>query len=174
MDKKTVALLLEVSEKSVSRYAAAGKLPSRYIQGKNGKQLEFDEADILKFKEDLSLPFERAIVKDSGAQPNPDAGTTLATLPRPDAAALAFLARLQAIGQPNPGQPESNQEIAAKMLLTLEEARRLTGLSRAVLVDAIKAGELRALTIGRGYKLRPDDIEDWIEKMFKSASKGKK
>jgi excisionase family DNA binding protein len=180
MDKKTVANYLGVSEKSVSRYAASGKLASRYIQGKNGRQLDFEEADVEKFKEELALPVMRAFVKpaqDNGGQDTIDNSAALATLPDQNAALLALLGQLQGAGQagqPRTGQGQSVVPIADKMLLSLDEARALTGLSRGVIVAAIKAGELPALTIGRGYKLRPDDLEDWIEKMFKISGKGKK
>lgn len=180
MDKKTVAQMLGVSEKSVSRYAAAGKLPSRYIQGKNGKQLEFNEADVVKFKEDLALPTERAFVKptlDNHGQDTSDTGTALATLPASNPALLALLAQLQTLGQtaqPNPRHAENAVPVAAKRLLTLDDARALTGLSRQVLKTAIDAGELHAFMVGRAYRMMPDDLDAWLRGIAKAAKQKKK
>lgn len=180
MDKKTAAAALGVSEKSISRYAASGKLPSRYVMGKNGKQLDFDEGDVAHLKEEMALPLERAIprpIPDNEGQDTGDSGAMLATLPNPQAALIALLGHLQGVGQdgqPQTGQGQNAVPIASKMLLNLEDARALTGLSRHVIVAAIKAGELPAVTIGRGYKLRPADVQAWLDSMFKTAKKGKK
>jgi len=167
MDRKTVAQTLGVSEKTVSRYVAAGRLPD---VRKNGA-LDIAEADVLRLKAELEAPVITARDNETGQE-----RTAIVVVPRARGikpgnalAVIEGVTRQRETGQEKPFVP-----VADKLLLNLEDARALTGLSRGVLVDAIKAGELRALTIGRGYKLRPDDIEDWIEKMFKSASKGKK
>jgi excisionase family DNA binding protein len=54
-------------------------------------------------------------------------------------------------------------EIADKVLLTLSEAQALCGLSRAVLRSAIDAGDLKAQTIGRAWRVKRSDLDKWIE-----------
>ncbi len=53
--------------------------------------------------------------------------------------------------------------LAAKLLLKLDECSALTGLSRAVLRSAIDAGELKAQTIGRAWRVKRSNLDKWIE-----------
>lgn len=180
MDKKAAAAALGVSEKTVSRYAASGKLPQRYIKGKTGRQLDFDQADVERLKEELDLPIEGAVVaanQPSQAETGREGALSTLAPPAPVDAQIARLAQVvRAVidaGQRETRQPDT-LAIASKMLLNLEDARALTGLSRQVIVAAIKAGELPSVTIGRGYKLRPADVQTWLDSMFKTAKRGKK
>jgi excisionase family DNA binding protein len=50
-----------------------------------------------------------------------------------------------------------------KLLLTLPECQALTGLSRAVLRDAIEAGDLKARQMGRPWRVKRADLEAFIE-----------
>ncbi len=49
-----------------------------------------------------------------------------------------------------------------KLLLNLNDCRLLTGLSNDFLRDAIKAGTLKAKIIGRGYKVKRQDLDEFI------------
>lgn len=73
------------------------------------------------------------------------------------------LARRHADEQKKP----TAQESAAKLLLNLEEAQVLTGLSRAHLRAAIQSGELQARRLGRGWKVRRTDLEKYLAEVFK-------
>ncbi len=57
------------------------------------------------------------------------------------------------------------REAAAKLLLTLAEAQVLTGLSRSTLRAAIDDGDLKARQIGRGFKIKREELERWIKKL---------
>ncbi len=75
--------------------------------------------------------------------------------------ALEVLSRLaDAIEKP---AQTTVQETGAKLLLTLDDCRILTGLSRAVLRAAIDAGELKAQQIGRAWRVKRSDLGKWIE-----------
>jgi Helix-turn-helix domain len=105
--------------------------------------------------------------------------------PLPDAAQLDALARLlAAIGvtttlndQPRPlagppGQAPQDQAsqdqarpvvpVADKLLLTLAEVQGLTGLSRAVLRQAIKDGALQARPIGKAWRVTRTALESYV------------
>jgi excisionase family DNA binding protein len=58
------------------------------------------------------------------------------------------------------------QECAAKLLLSLDEVQVLTGLSRGVLRDAIATGALAGKKIGRGWKVRREDVEQFVKELF--------
>lgn len=57
----------------------------------------------------------------------------------------------------------SVQETAAKLVLSLDECRTLTGFSQGTLKAAISAGELKAQKIGRGWKVKRSDLERFVE-----------
>jgi excisionase family DNA binding protein len=42
----------------------------------------------------------------------------------------------------------------------------LTGLSRAVLREAIEAKRLKGALIGRAWRVRRADVEDYLKKLF--------
>ncbi len=52
-----------------------------------------------------------------------------------------------------------------KLLLNLNDCRLLTGLSDANLRDAIKAGTLKGKIIGRGYKIKRQDLDDFVNNL---------
>lgn len=73
---------------------------------------------------------------------------------------------LQAAGAGNSATSQSPQNLAAKMLLTLAETQTLTGLSRDTLKRAIGDGLLPAKQMGRAWRLRPEDVRDWLRTCF--------
>jgi excisionase family DNA binding protein len=58
-----------------------------------------------------------------------------------------------------------SQNVGQKILLSLKECRTLTGLSDDNLRDAIHNGKLKAKIIGRGYKVKRDDLDSYIKKL---------
>ncbi len=73
---------------------------------------------------------------------------------------------LQAAGAGNSATSQSPQNLASKMLLTLAETQTLTGLSRDTLKQAIGDGLLPAKQMGRAWRLRPEDVRDWLRASF--------
>ena len=55
--------------------------------------------------------------------------------------------------------------IEEKLLLTLPEVQALTGLSRDTLRDAIKQNQLSAKIIGKAWRVKRSDLEDYIENL---------
>jgi excisionase family DNA binding protein len=53
--------------------------------------------------------------------------------------------------------------IADKILLTVKDARGLTGLSEKRIIEAIHAGKLNAKIIGKGWKIKRGDLNDFID-----------
>ena len=55
--------------------------------------------------------------------------------------------------------------IQYKLTLSIAEASALSGLSRQRLRAAIKDGTLTAQIIGRGYRVKRTDLEDYIDSL---------
>jgi excisionase family DNA binding protein len=55
--------------------------------------------------------------------------------------------------------------VSEKILLNLFDCRLLTGLSEASLREAIKSKKLKAKIIGRGWKVKRQDLDEFIKKL---------
>jgi excisionase family DNA binding protein len=49
--------------------------------------------------------------------------------------------------------------------LKLDEASLLTGLSRQILRDAIEAKKLKAKIIGRAWRIKREDLDQYLKKL---------
>lgn len=82
----------------------------------------------------------------------------------------AFTQALQAVAEVVRDQREPAEDrladLNAKKILTIAEAARLSGLSESAIRAAIRSGDLKGRLIGKGYKTRPEDLDDYIGKLF--------
>jgi excisionase family DNA binding protein len=65
----------------------------------------------------------------------------------------------------NHGSRVTATELRSKLLLTLDEAQIITGLSRDLLQEAIKNGELPSKIMGKAYRIKTQDLERYIENL---------
>lgn len=186
MNKTEAAALLGVSVRAVERYAAADKLPARYIRGKTGQILDFEQADLERFKIEIETPTPKGTStattsSDDQRQGERDKARQEATEDTRQSSTMA-LAKVVAphteASQTNPalqllvqalqelqktgGRPLS-VPVEAKPLLTLAECSTLTGLSRATLKNAVDQGTLNARQIGRAWRVRRDELDQWLQ-----------
>lgn len=155
MTKTEAAELLSVSEKTISRYVATGKLTGRYVAGKTGRQLEFDADDVERFKVESAAPIE--VRQDR----------TTAIVPTvPGVPTSELLAEFVRAVVAETGQGKSIIPTSEKMVLSLDEAAALSGVPRGVLNDARRAGHLRTRKLGRGYKVLRADLESFAAGLF--------
>lgn len=156
MDKKQAAKFLGVSTRTIENYAKEGRISVTYVSGKNGKQAEYKEDELRHLKEELETPVHRSFVAPNSSEitPSEDFGG-LATAPQ---------ARLI----------ELLEEIAAQMwvlpwnrlVFSLEEAALQSGYSKSHLRSAIALGHLKAKKVGKGWKVRPQDLERYTNWLF--------
>jgi len=147
MNKKEVAEFLGVSTRIVEKYASEGRLGKvTYVRGRTGKQAEYTREAVENLKTMLDSP-----------------DTALTATRSPDA--RLFVAQLaEALARSE--QPRSEGvRTSEKLLLNLTDCRLLTGLSDANLRDAIREGKLKAKIIGRGYKVKRADLDEFVEKL---------
>jgi excisionase family DNA binding protein len=146
MNKKEVSEFLSVSTRIVEKYASEGRLGEvTYVRGKTGKQAQYDREAVENLKRMLESP-----------------DTSLATK-SPDA--RLFAAQLvEALI--NREQPRSEAiRTSEKILLNLNDCRLLTGLSDANLRDAVHDGRLKGKIIGRGWKIKRQDLDKFIKNL---------
>jgi excisionase family DNA binding protein len=152
MNKQDAATSLGISVRSLQRLVQSGKISVTYKRGESGKQeaiFNSDELENYKQQRDVET------VKSA------DATTGDTALARTDA--TQFLEILKAAVAPD--RKPVVVEIADKPLLKLDEASALTGLSRAILREAIDANQLKAKMIGRAYRIKRPDLDEYINKL---------
>jgi excisionase family DNA binding protein len=162
MNKKEAAEYLGVSTRLVEKYASEGRLGEvTYIRGRTGKQAEYDRQAVEKLKAVLDTP-DTAI-----ATRTPDARLFAAhlveILERREQANIEAIRGLLTDGS---GKPRSaSVRVSEKTLLTINDCRLLTGLSRQLLRQAIEDGKLKGRIIGRAYRVKRGDLDRYIEKL---------
>jgi excisionase family DNA binding protein len=184
-DKKQAAEYLEVTTRSLERYTNEGRISVRYEQSPNGEVAMFDPEELKNFKADRQTSrIKPTVVPERSAQTdpptdlpsqiarspqtqteryNPQSESTqgLATLIAPLAGIFGDLTR----ALDRFGSRVTTVELRSKLLLTLDEAQTITGLSRDLLVDAIRAGELPSKIMGKAYRIKTQDLEQYIAKL---------
>jgi len=67
------------------------------------------------------------------------------------------------------GPAEPNSTSAMGAFLTVAEVAKQLRVSNMTVYRLIKAGEMRALRIGRGYRLKEDDVRRYLQQRYMDA-----
>jgi hypothetical protein len=146
MNKKEVAEFLNISTRLVEKYSSEGRLGEvTYVRGKTGKQAEYSKEEAENLKKSLESPDTTIAVK------SPDARLFVASL----------VEALHSREEPR----SASVRVGEKILLNVKDCQLLTGLSDANLRDAIKSERLKAKIIGRGYKVKRQDLDEFINNL---------
>ena len=157
MNKKEAASYLDVSERAIERYTSKGKLHVRYEDKPSGGTVAvYDEEEVAKLKTELEQPAPITTIAEATPTPRQKA-TSLSPVGASEWTQV-FSAAFTA-------QQEAQAVIVAitdKLTLNLEEAARLSGLSRGFLATAIHQGTLPAAKRGRGWNIKRTDLDTYI------------
>ncbi len=151
------------SVRTVERYASRGMLSVTYEKGTTRDVPMYDEAEVHALAERSKSP--STPMRPSIEPPEEIGATAIAT--RSDngdmrlSQAVAFLAELEKARRVEP----TITDLAHKLTLSLVEAAQLAGLSRGHLRAAIEAKKLKARIIGRGWRVKREDLEAYISKL---------
>ena len=185
MTKQQAADFLGISPRTLERAVKKSSIAARYEKGKTSDVLVFDEAELERYKAEQEAPthlptVERATPATSNGAPTnrmetptnfANSDNALATFGElsPESANGMGLALLQALSQLQPGAVAAANSgppltpPSQKLLLSLGEAQSYSGLSRANLLQAIHDESLAAKIIGRGWKIKRRDLENYVE-----------
>lgn len=67
------------------------------------------------------------------------------------------------------GPTEPNSTSAMGEFLTVAEVAKQLRVSNMTVYRLIKAGEMRAVRVGRGYRLKEDDVRRYLEQRYMDA-----
>jgi excisionase family DNA binding protein len=162
MNKKEAAEYLGVSTRLVEKYASEGRIGAvTYVRGRTGKQAEYDRQAVEKLKVALDTPDTALTTRTPEARLF---ATLLAeVLERREQANIGALRGLLNDGSDKPRS--ASIRVSEKILLTINDCRLLTGLSRQLLRQAIEDGKLKGRLIGRGFRIKRDDLDVFIKKL---------
>jgi excisionase family DNA binding protein len=189
LDKKQAAEYLGVTTRTLERHAKEGKLSVRYETSQFGEVAMFDPEELEAFKEGKQTSrikptiaegrlrvnepnqpeqIDRPVNPQSQIARSPQAELFNPQQPETTFGIAALMAPLGALfgnlprAIDNHGSRVSTTELRSKLLLTLDEAQAITGLSRDLLIDAMKNGELPSKIMGKAYRIKTQDLERYI------------
>jgi excisionase family DNA binding protein len=184
LDKRQAAEYLGVTTRTLERHAKEGKLSVRYENSQFGEVALFDPEELEAFKEGKQTTRIKPAVEPERSdqltpKPQNQIVRTLQTqleLANPQQPETTFgigalIAPLGALfgnltrAIDNHGSRVTTTELRSKLLLTLDEAQTITGLSREILQDAIKNGELPSKIMGKSYRIKQKDLERYIDEL---------
>ncbi|MBD2296847.1 helix-turn-helix domain-containing protein [Anabaena sphaerica FACHB-251] len=179
MNKQEAAEFLGVSVRALERYVQQGRISVKYEKGKTRPTANFEQAELEAFREELNQPsvkpaFEsRQTATDESRQiaTDQEQETGIAVQTPGEITEFGEIATVDRLASIIEGllSQDNNQPkvaIADKLLLTMAEAQALTGLSREFLKDAIASGELKAKLIGKGWRIKRSDLDEYVDKLF--------
>jgi len=162
MNKTEAAQYLGIGLRSLERYTADGKVASRKVKGKTGPLLDYEEEELERFRTELGIPqVVGKIVREINSESPPPSSALAVFTPQ----SSQLVPAKQTVSKPEKSPIEPVQA-AAKLLLTLAEAQTLTGLSPARLRSAAVSGELKGAKIGRAWRVRRADLEEYLRQLF--------
>jgi excisionase family DNA binding protein len=167
LTKQQAAEFLGVNVRTLERYTQEGKIGGRYEKGKTRSVMIYDEDELQAFKAAQETKTYKPAVDQTPTNPDRDE-TALSKfaevthlLPLFDG--LNHLADVLKVLREEQELDRLSVPIHHKLTLSLAEASALAGISRQRLRQAIKDGTLTAQIIGRGYRVKRTDLEDYVD-----------
>ncbi len=183
MNKREAAEFLGLSEKTVERYKSSGKLSARLkrivgADGKSRKVLDFNQSDLERLQRELSGNVVFPELTDGHPQTETQTDTDRQT--QLDTANFAGN-EVSIYGQTPTANlfgiilksfetmSERHLEVSnrfQKLMLTVDEATAISGLPKAYINRAIKKdGSLKATKIGGRYRIKRQDLDEFINNL---------
>jgi excisionase family DNA binding protein len=171
MNKQESADFLGVSVRALERYVQQGKISVKYEKGKTRSTANFDSTELEAFKAELNQPSYKPAIESRQTATNIQHQTDKPMLYPGEISEfgdISVIDKLAGIIEGLLGKTDTQPTvpIADKLLLTLPEAQALTGLSREFLRDAINDGTLKAKMIGRGWRIKRSDLDEYVAGLF--------
>jgi excisionase family DNA binding protein len=171
MNKEEAAKYLGMSVRSLQRLTSEG-LFKPALTGNKGAAV-YDAAELRQWR-DMSED-ERRRARDDARKPAPGVlspmtvmtgkadvtGNGVMTVTRDTPDARREFAQM--IAEAVASKPALS--VADKLTLSLAEAAQLSGLSRGHLREAIEQKKLKARIIGRGWRVKRDDLDAYVRKL---------
>jgi excisionase family DNA binding protein len=184
MNKKEAAAYLGISTRTLEWHVKQKNIGARKVRGKTGEIADFDEGELRKLKAQIDErrapvhAVERLSHESHETEARNMTGLARLSDVSPDQfmqmLAQAYTAGVSEVMQrlpamlppaPNGHAPATISDLAHKLTLSLVEAAQLSGLSRGHLRAAITEKKLKARIIGRGFRVKREDLDLYVRKL---------
>ena len=166
LTKQQAAEFLGVTVRTLERYTQEGKLGGRYEKGKTRSVLVYDEEELQAFITELETKTYKPAIDQTPTNSDRDETGLSRFVDVPQSPTLPEgLDQLVDVLKAIRSKPEVDRltvPIYHKLTLSIAEASALSGLSRPRLRAAIKDGKLTAQIIGKGYRVKRIDLENYV------------
>jgi len=171
MNKQQAAEFLGVSVRALERYVQQGRISVKYEKGKTRPTANFDQTELEGLKAELNQPTIKPAVESRQTPTEPQVESDKPVLYSGEISEFGEISVIDKLSSIIEGllardEQEPSVPIADKLLLTVQEAQALTGLSKDVLRDAISDGTLKAKLIGRSWRVKRSDLEEFVAGLF--------
>lgn len=189
LNKTEAAEYLGCTTRTIERHIQSGKLSVRYEPSLNGEVAMFDPEELENFRAGKATVRIKPVVESEQSplmpkapqDPNSQGQITrrpdrseLSQSQQPESVPLGIGTLIAPLGAwlskltnaiDNHGARVTTTELRSKLLLTLEEAQTITGLSRDILQEAIKNGKIPSKIMGKSYRIKQKDLERYIDEL---------
>ena len=166
LTKQQAAEFLGVTIRTLERYTQEGKVGGRYEKGKTRSVMVYDEEELRALKAELTTKTYKPAVDQTPTNSDRDETALSRFVDVPQSLTLPEgLDRLVDVLKAIRSEQEVNRltvPIHQKLTLSIAEASALSGISRQRLRAAIKDGTLTAQIIGKGYRVKRIDLEEYV------------
>ena len=168
MNKKQAAEFLGVSVRAIERYTQQGRLTVRYEKGKTRPTANYDQTELEAFKQELNQPTIKPVIESRQIPTDVYDETDIVPVNLTEFGEITVVDRLAGMVEMliARGDKKPTVPIESKILLTLDEAQALTGLSKAYLRSAIRQGNLKGKQIGKSWRIKRSDLDNFIDDLF--------
>lgn len=169
LNKQQAAEFLGVNVRTLERYTQEGKIGSSYEKGKTRSVVVYDEQELRAFKAAQETKTYKPSVDPTPTNPDRDEAALSKFVEGTQQLhlldGLNHLADVLKAIREEQEVDRLSVPIHHKLTLSLAEASALSGISRQRLRAAIKDGTLIAQIIGRGYRVKRTDLEDYVDSL---------
>jgi excisionase family DNA binding protein len=150
--KREAAQMLGVSTRAIERAVRRGQLAVEYRDSKHGRKAWFRSAALNRYREHQEA--RGTVGFTSGIPGHPPGGPMVGTL----------IPMVEAGPQRRKGQDQETNPVpvADRLVLTVEDAVRLSGLPRTFIVENIKKGRLKSIAIGKRHYVKRADLNEFV------------
>jgi excisionase family DNA binding protein len=169
MNKEQAAKALGMTVRTLQRHMAAHRIGFAMRRTATGEEATFSSEEVARFKAErdtLTTTVTPAAVDVSEVVRDSPPLQALQRVDGEQGIAMlvsAITTALQAARSPQIATPPV--ELKDKLMLTIRDAAALTSLSSGYLKQAIHAGQLKAKIIGRGWRIKRDDLNKYVGKL---------
>lgn len=152
--KREAAQMLGVSTRAIERAVRRGQLAVEYRDSKHGKKAWFRPTALNRYRQHQEA---RGTVGFTSGIPGHPPGTG------PMVGTLIPMVEVGPQGRKGQDQETNPVPVAERLVLTVEDAVRLSGLPRTFIVENIKNGKLKSITIGKRHYVKRADLNEFVQ-----------